>query len=375
MYRHPRAQNLKRAKRIIALVSVVSIFLIGVSVSRPGSSASCYLFPASKSCTWQEKPEIIPARELTDDETASQVVITEILKKPVMHSNNPKIAFILKIRRPFSLCIYKKVKKKGHDDRFTVYVHASRETAAHVSRFFIGRDIHSEKVEWGKISMVAAEKRLLARALLDPDNQQFVLLSESCVPLHTFDYVYNYLMFTNVSYIECFEDLGPDGSGRYSEHMMPEVDKQDFRKGSQWFSMKRQHAVIVMSDFLYYTKFRLFCKPNMDGRNCYADEHYLPTLFNMIDPKGISKWSLTHVDWSERKWHPKAYRSSDITYDLLKEITTTDEALHLTSDAKRVRSTPCMWNGVRRPCYLFARKFYPDTLDKLMFLLSNYSTI
>lgn len=30
-----------------------------------------------------------------------------------------------------------------------------------------------------------------------------------------------------------FEDLGPDGSGRYSEHMMPEVDKQDFRKGSQ----------------------------------------------------------------------------------------------------------------------------------------------
>lgn len=78
--------------------------------------------------------------------------------------------------------------------------------------------------------MVAAEKRLLARALLDPDNQQFVLLSEryfttyttlllcvgivkelsnpssfcSCVPLHTFDYVYNYLMFTNVSYIEWY---------------------------------------------------------------------------------------------------------------------------------------------------------------------------
>lgn len=35
---------------------------------------------------------------------------------------------------------------QGHEDRFTVYVHASKEAPAHVSRFFIGRNIHSEKV-------------------------------------------------------------------------------------------------------------------------------------------------------------------------------------------------------------------------------------
>lgn len=34
------------------------------------------------------------------------------------------------------------------------------------------------QVVWGKISMVEAEKRLLANALQDPDNQQFVLLSD-----------------------------------------------------------------------------------------------------------------------------------------------------------------------------------------------------
>ncbi|KAK7274758.1 hypothetical protein RIF29_15856 [Crotalaria pallida] len=47
------------------------------------------------------------------------------------------------------------------------------------------------EVAWGKFSMVEAEKRLLARALLDPDNQHFVLLSESCVPVRHFEYVYN----------------------------------------------------------------------------------------------------------------------------------------------------------------------------------------
>ncbi|KAI8017365.1 Glycosyltransferase BC10, partial [Camellia lanceoleosa] len=135
-------------------------------------------------------------------------------------------------------------------------------------------------VVWGKISMVDAERHLLANALKDHDNQHFVLLSDSCVPLHHFDYVYNYLMYTNVSFIDCFGDPGPHGTGRYSEHMLPEVEKADFRKGAQWFTMKGQHAVVVMVDSLYYTKFREYCKPGMDGRNCYSDEHYLPTFFH-----------------------------------------------------------------------------------------------
>lgn len=34
------------------------------------------------------------------------------------------------------------------------------------------------QVAWGQISMVDAERRLLAHALIDPDNQHFVLLSD-----------------------------------------------------------------------------------------------------------------------------------------------------------------------------------------------------
>lgn len=95
---------------------------------------------------------------------------------------------------------------QGHEGRFSVYVHASKEKPTHVSPYFVGRDIHSEKVSasssnsnvkkkgkkilflihwainvqlgWGKFSMVEAEKRLLGKALLDPDNQHFVLLSD-----------------------------------------------------------------------------------------------------------------------------------------------------------------------------------------------------
>ena len=74
--------------------------------------------------------------------------------------------------------------------------------------------------------MIDAERQLLAHALKDPDNQHFVLLSESCVPLHNFDYVYNYLMHANMSFVDCFEDPGPHGNGKYLEHMLSEVEKK-----------------------------------------------------------------------------------------------------------------------------------------------------
>lgn len=32
---------------------------------------------------------------------------------------------------------------------------------------------------------------------------------------------------------------------------------------------------------------------------------------------------------------------------------------------------PCMWNGRQRPCFLFARKFLPETGDVLLELLPS----
>ncbi|KAI4316235.1 hypothetical protein L6164_024234 [Bauhinia variegata] len=372
MLRSRKRSQLRGPTWIIALVSIVSIFLIAAYIFPPGRS-TCY-FLNSKGCgTYDELPPNIFSRELTDDETESRVVIKEILKSPSIQSKNPKVAFLFLTpgALPFERLWHKFF--QGHEGRFSVYVHASKEKPVHVSRYFVGRDIRSEPVGWGRISMVEAERRLLANALLDPDNQHFVLLSESCIPVRHFDFVYNYLLFTNVSFVDCFWDPGPHGNGRYIEHMLPEVEKKDFRKGSQWFSMKRQHAIIVMADSLYLTKFKHHCRPNMEGgRNCYADEHYLPTYFHMIDPSGIANWSVTFVDWSEGKWHPRSFRDHDITRELLKNITSVSESTHFQSDAKRsMVITPCVWNGLRRPCFLFARKFFPETLNRLMNLFAN----
>ncbi|XP_042042917.1 glycosyltransferase BC10-like [Salvia splendens] len=368
---------LRKPTWIIVLVSLVSLFLVFAYVYPPQNSAACYVF-SSRGCkgmpSWLPPS---PVRELTDEEIAARVVIRDILDMPPAIQTTPKIAFLF--LTPGALPFEKLWDKffQGHEGRFSVYVHASKDKPLHFSRYFINREIRSSSVVWGKISMVDAERRLLGHALKDPGNQHFVLLSDSCIPLRDFDFVYNYLMYTNVSFVDCFEDPGPHGSGRYSENMLPEVEKQDFRKGAQWFTMKRQHAVIVMADNLYYSKFRDYCRPGMEkGRNCYSDEHYLPTFFYMLDPVGIANWSVTHVDWSEGKWHPKSYRALDVTYDLMRNITSISDSVHVTSEEKKqVQITPCLWNGNPRPCYLFARKFLPETLDNLIQLFPNYTSI
>ncbi|KAE9603742.1 putative glycosyl transferase, family 14 [Lupinus albus] len=384
---------------IIVLVCLACLFLIALFINPLLShTAVCKFFP-TQACRIHNHDDMHSnpfPRELTDNEIESRVVVKEMLKFNSVRTKTSKVAFLF--MTPGSLPFEKLWHKffQGHEGKFSIYVHASKEKPVHVSRYFVGREIHSEPVGWGKFSMVEAEKRLLAHALLDPDNQHFALLSESCIPVRHFEFVYNYLLFTNVSFIECYIDPGPHGNGRYIHHMLPEVEEKDFRKGSQWFTMKRQHAIIVMADSLYFTKFKYHCRvctmlltftclmffplliawtncwflsmfkhvqPGMEGgRNCYSDEHYLPTFLNMVDPGGIANWSVTYVDWSEGKWHPRSFSAQDITSNLMKYFT------------KTVLFTPCMWNGSKRPCYLFARKFYPETIDKLIHLFSNSSS-
>ncbi|KAL6659061.1 hypothetical protein ACP70R_003101 [Stipagrostis hirtigluma subsp. patula] len=278
-----------------------------------------------------------PTRELSDEETAARVVFRQILSTPPFISRNPKIAFMF--LTPGQLPFEKlwELFFKGHEGRYTIYVHASREKPEHVSPVFVGRDIHSEKVGWGMITMVDAERRLLAKALEDIDNQHFVLLSDSCVPLHNFDYVYDFLMGSRHSFLDCFHDPGPHGVFRYSKNMLPEVRETEFRKGSQ--VVLNEAATCNGGDCrqsLLYKIQALLQVPGMEeGRNCYADEHYFPTLFHMMDPAGIANWSVTYVDWSEGKWHPRSFRAKDVTYELLKNMTSIDVSYHITSDEKQ----------------------------------------
>uniref|UniRef100_A0A9I9E742 Uncharacterized protein n=1 Tax=Cucumis melo TaxID=3656 RepID=A0A9I9E742_CUCME len=81
--------------------------------------------------------------------------------------------------------------------------------------------------------------------------------------------------------------------GRYNPEMLPVISQEKWRKGSQWITLVRRHAEVVVNDEIIFPLFKKFCKrwPPADHdtrrkttekyhRNCIPDEHYVQTLLS-----------------------------------------------------------------------------------------------
>ncbi|XP_075522286.1 glycosyltransferase BC10-like [Primulina tabacum] len=260
-----------------------------------------------------------------------------------------KVAFMFLTRGPVILAPLWELFFKGHKGLYSIYVHSDPcfNGSEPKGSVFHGRRIPSKEVEWGNINMIEAERRLLANALLDFSNQHFVLLSESCIPLYNFSIIYSYLMNSTRSFVEVLDLPGPVGRGRYSHRMNPIIKLDQWRKGSQWFGMRRDLAVEVVADNTYLSVFKNYC-----NGSCYADEHYLPTLVNIKFGGINSNRGLTWVDWTRGGPHPSKFIRPDVTPMFLEKLRD---------------GTDCEYNGKpARVCFLFARKFTNHALERLI---------
>ncbi|GAA0162382.1 transferase [Lithospermum erythrorhizon] len=286
---------------------------------------------------------------MSDEELLKRASIVSQVQE-IGNLNVSKVAFMFLTPGPLPLGPLWEQFFKGHEGFYSIYVHAhpSYNDSVPETSVFYERRIPSQPVYWGTISMIDAERRLLANALLESySNQRFVLLSDSCIPLFNFTTIYNHLMGTNDSFLQLFDDPRKPGRGRYNPQMFPNITIENWRKGSQWFEIHRDLALKIVSDKKYYPIFRDLCNPP-----CYNDEHYLPTLVNILYGEMNSNRTITHVDWSRGGPHPRKYGWIDITDELINNIRF---------------GTECMYNGDSiNMCFLFGRKFLPNTVEPLL---------
>ncbi|XP_020182183.1 glycosyltransferase BC10 [Aegilops tauschii subsp. strangulata] len=264
----------------------------------------------------------------------------------------PKVAFLFLAKWDLPMAPLWERFFEGHRGLYSVYVHTdpafnASAAAPDSGSAFHRRHIPSKEVKWGHISMVEAERRLLAHALLDHSNARFILLSESHVPLFDFPTVYSYLTNSTKVYMESYDEPGGTGRGRYKRGMAPTITPWQWRKGSQWFEMDRALAIDVVADNVYFPVFKKFCK-----RNCYADEHYLPTFLHIRHPEVAAGRTVTWVDWSHGGPHPSRFTRMEVTVDFLRWLR---------------GGTTCEYNGkTTTVCFLFARKFLPNSLTRFL---------
>ncbi|KAH7670755.1 Glycosyl transferase family 14 protein [Dioscorea alata] len=355
------------AKIVVALFIFMAGAVMGMSMSahfaRYFTSEARFFLPAEmyavnceKDCLSVKsfvKPEAV-MHSMTDEELFWRASL--VPKKLEFPFNRViKVAFMFLTRGPMPFLPLWERFLKGHQGLYSIYIHAQPGYKINVSESspFYRRQIPSEEVSWGSISLIDAEKRLLSNALLDFSNERFVLLSESCIPVFDFPTVYKYLTESDYSFVESYDEDSPRGRGRYSRSMYPEIQLHQWRKGSEWFELNRDLAVNVVADYKYYLLFSKYCKPS-----CYPDEHYISTYLNMFHPAQTANRSLTWVNWSFGGPHPALYGQENITAEFIQTI--------------RNNGTICTYNNKPSTyCYLFARKFSPSALEPLLNLSSS----
>lgn len=223
-------------------------------------------------------------------------------------------------------------------------------------------------MRWGTLGLLNAERRLLAHSLLDPHNYVMVVLSERCIPLFSFSFIYNYLVKSGKSFITVAKC--PIEGKTWSKRLLPEVPKKIWRKGDTWKSVTRKVARAVLSDTKYFPKFALYygCKKcNRPMRKGLMDERYIPTLTYATMPSEVANRTVFWVNWAAAgdRYHPPLYRYANISGALIREIkaqTIFYPFLNKSSEGIQCRNV----EGKSTPCYLFARKFAPGTLKPLL---------
>jgi hypothetical protein len=285
-------------------------------------------------------------------------------------SNDSKIAFIFltynNLKRPDIWSRFLDIKDDNDNinnskyiNKFTIYNHAKEPKKI---TDIVLKDKHiPEHIDtcWGCFAAVEANIFMLKEALKDPLNKKFILLSESCIPIVSFDTLYLELMKDDKSRF-IFWDIN-NTTYRYIEIIEPEFTINEFIKhNGQGLIFNRKHAELLVNSLEKY-------KNKWKKVGC-VDEHYFGNVLKLLDDSFDSnnnkKKSMFH------SWHKDDLNINNIcnneNIDCICEIH--NHGTKSSSLFKHISNNSI--DEIRQKEFLFIRKVDDTTKIDIDYLLS-----
>ena len=189
-------------------------------------------------------------------------------------TNNKKIAFCF--------LIYDKINNEDHwykffekvdKNKYNIYIHFKKNKKL---KYFEDRKIVSmSNTNWCGPSLVKAQNLLLKEALRDKDNNHFIFISNSCLPIKSFDHIYNNLDINKSYFYETKSHT------KYFDDMIA-------YKSPQWCILNRKHSKLLISGDVEKLNKKIFIYFTEKGRghvNSFAgcpDEYCYITILNYL---------------------------------------------------------------------------------------------
>lgn len=127
------------------------------------------------------------------------------------------------------------------------------------------------ETDYANISLVKAQNILLKEALKDEKNEHFIFISNSCIPLKNFEYIYNNLdisksYFNIMPQNQCFPRCNS---------LMNYIDKKNIQKSSQWCILNKKHSNIMIDEEKYIALYENIYAPD---EICYITNIFINNL-------------------------------------------------------------------------------------------------
>ena len=161
--------------------------------------------------------------------------------------------------------------------------------------------------EWGDRSLVDAQNLLIENSLKDNNITHCILLSDTCIPVKNFNYIYD-LLDNNFSY---FERKSPDLK-QLKKHVYRFLNVGEIKKSSQWCILNRKHAKFLHNKEHIIKYFE---------DNNYPDERvYITALDKYGFSNEIINLPVTYCKWDYKSPHPRDFKiiKEKFLYDLVK---------------------------------------------------------
>lgn len=275
------------------------------------------------------------------------------LNPPIINSNK-KIALCFLIYDKINHeQIWYDYLKNIDPNKYNIYIHyKTNKSLKYFEKYKLQNCIETC---WGCLSIVLAQNLILKEALKDPLNQHFIWLSGSCIPIKTFNYVYNYLD-VNYSYYNMFPNSQIFPRANYALNY---IEKNKIKKANMASIINKKHAELFVNNDDNIKKW--FKYVGVPDEHAYISLLYHYNLQNeLILTDDIAAGAIIFAQWS----HMKNYK---IFYDSILVKQSTDHP----SEYKYI--CPEELEYLINSESLFARKFTPECkgLGNLNSMLNN----
>ena len=200
--------------------------------------------------------------------------------------------------------------KNVDKSKYTIYIHyKENKPLKYFEQYKLENCIETC---WGCLSVVQAQNLMLTQALKDPQNKHFIWLSDSCIPIKSFNHVYDFLDDT-----KSYFNIAPDSQVfPRATSVLKFIEKDNIKKANMASILNRKHANILAQNETNINKW--FQNINNVDEIVYITLLYHNGLKEELElTPNIAAGAIIVAQWSDManyKIFEKSIKLNDYTY-------------------------------------------------------------